>query len=99
MSLCHHPSKVGDLVVAGDLEIGGGHSTYFQTGNAIMESPLYSRVLMTHTLHRIISGKRNGKRDRNKVDAIPLTLYDTNHMDTATKLRGPTVECVDAMIS
>ena len=77
--------QFGDLVVAGDLEIGGGHSTYFQTGNAIMESPLHSHVLMTHNLHRILSAKRGGKRDQNKVDAVPLTLYDVGHLDSATK--------------
>jgi len=81
-----HPFGIafGDLVVAGDLKVDGGHSLYFQTGNSIMRSPPHSRVLMTDSLHRIKSAKPKAKRDRTKVDSIPLTLFDVNHLDAAT---------------
>jgi len=72
-------------VVAGQLSIGG-HSAYFQTGNAIMASPLNSSVFVAHGLHRIASA-RKGQTQRNneRVDAIPMALFDANHLDAATE--------------
>lgn len=85
--------QFGDMVVAGDLKISrsnvignsGGHSLYFQTGNVIMDSPLHSHILKTNTLHQIVSTKRGKQKGNKKVDSIPLTMYDSNHLDEATK--------------
>eukprot|EP01084_Bolivina_argentea_P145010 254291_1 len=74
--------QFGDMVAIGDIKIDNSKQfhTYFQSGSIIMKSPINSYVLLTELL-QLKSAKRSGKTDSTKYKVIPLTMYDTKHMN------------------
>eukprot|EP01084_Bolivina_argentea_P148534 259655_1 len=78
-----HPFGIqfGDRVGIGDLRFGKDrtHSTYFQSGSLIMESPIHSLVMVSELQH-LTRATKGAKPDRRKYKAIPLALYDTKHI-------------------
>jgi len=97
----------GDLVGAGTLKVGEGtaHSTYFQSGNALMAAPVGAYVLR-FDLQRITQLKSKGKPLSGKrttvKDAVAMAMLDTNHLTHVENGRGGKVAvfgdstCLDA---